>query len=429
MKLIQSCTLCLFLALPAHAKVPINQGGVIDWRYQDTTSSSRPKAEISVVRSNTVEKNLGFTYLNTLRTGTGLIPLSWDNTLEAAAQNHADYLNLNNEFGHYENPDNAGYTGINPWDRGTAAGYTPWTSYGENISAGDDTIYNSIDGLFRAIYHRFGLLTLSQDNIGIGIKTDAGYAYNSVYNYDMGNLGSITRTSSLNPLVVLWPYDGFKDAQSSFDNAEAPDPLPECPTYGIAGNPVSIEFNPDKNETISMDSFRLFAPDGSQITNTKILTQATDPAGHLNANQFVLFPLTSLSVNSKYRVEFNYTEAGTAKNLIWHFYTKRYTVKRYEVTDGNTYDVISGQTYLIHVKPDDCTTILNAYSWSGNAIIERLDLDLFLISVTMDTTFSFGSPTQLSFTLHPAASDNAIPPSSQKNPAAIVPVIKLLLLQ
>lgn len=425
---LQSCFLCLLLALPAHAKIPSNRSGVIDWRYQNKPATQQSPVAKSAVRSNTGEKNQGFTYLNDMRVGTGLIPFHWQNSLETAAQNHTDYLILNNAFGHTENSDNNGYTGVNPWDRGFAAGYT-WKSYGENISAGNDTIYNSIDGLITAIYHRFGFLTLGQDDIGIGISTDAEYTYLSVYNYDTGNLDSTATTLALNPAVVLWPYDGFKNAQTSFNNTEAPDPLPECPSYGIAGNPVSIEFNPDKNATISMNSFKLFAPDGSQISGPKILTQATDPATHLTDNQFVLFPLTSLNVDSKYRVEFNYTEAGTVKNLIWHFNTKRYTVKRYEVTNGNTYDVISGQTYLIHVKPQNCTFVLNAFSWVGNAVIERLDLDLFLISVSADTTLTFNSDPQFTFSLHPAGEDNAIPPSTQQDPVVIVPILKLLLLQ
>ncbi len=419
--------LALIAPLSAHAEAPLNEGGVINWRYQDKTSADKPQAKVAGVRSNTGEKNQGFTYLNSLRTSADLIPFSWDNALETAAQNHAQYLILNNTFGHSETEGNAGFTGVNPWNRGDAAGYSPWYSYGENLSGGDDTIYESIDGLFTGIYHRFGFLTLTQDDIGIGIKTDAGYAYHSVYNYDMGNLGSTAVTQGQNGQTILWPPAGFSNAQTSFNNSEAPDPLPECPTYGIAGNPISIEFNPTYHGTATMNSFKLFGPDGSEITNTKTLTQATDPANHLNNNQFVLFPLTSLSVDSRYRVEFNYTEANNVKNLTWHFNTRRYDVKRYEVTDGNTYDVISGQTYLIHVKPANCTTILNAYSWSGNAVIERLNLDLFRISVTADTTFTFGSPAQFTFTLHPAASDNAIAPSVIQQPTVLPPILHLLL--
>jgi len=428
MKSLHAIVLLYILSpLPAHALTPVNEGGVINWRYQDKTTVSKPQAKTAGVRSNTGEKNQGFTYLNGLRTGAGLIPFNWDNALETAAQDHAEYLILNNTFGHSEVDGNDGFTGVNPWNRGDAAGYSPMTFYGENLSGGDDTIYDSIDGLFTGIYHRFGFLTLNQDDIGIGIKTDAGYAYHSVYNYDMGNHESIASTQQLNTKTVLWPHVGFTNALTSFNNTESPDPLPECPTYGIAGNPISVEFNPAKNDAVTMNTFRLFASDGSQISNTKILTEATDPANHLSDKQFVLFPLTSLSVDSRYRVEFNYTESGTAKTLNWHFNTRRYDVKRYEVTDGNTYDVISDQTYLIHVKPVDCTTVLNAYGWSGNAVVDRLDLDLFRISVTMDTTFTFGSPAQFTFTLHPAGSDSAIPPSVEQHPVVITPILDLLL--
>lgn len=433
MKFLQSFTVCLLFALPAYAKPPVNEDGVISWRYQDQLLNNIPQsAKPSLAKSpaplaNAGEKNQGFVYLNELRTGAGLIPFAWDNALETAAQNHADYLVLNYTFGHSEVQGNNGFTGVTPSNRGDAAGYTPWTSYGENISAGDNTVNDSIDGLISAIYHRFGFLTLSHNDIGIGIKKDVSYVYGSVYNYNSGNLGSVADTRLLNPKTVRWPYANYDKAQTSFNNTESPDPLPECPSYGIAGNPVSIEFNPAKNNAVTMNTFKLFAADGSEITNTKVLTEATDPASTINANQFVLFPLVSLSVDSKYRAEFNYNESGATKNLSWNFRTKRYDIKRYEVTNGNTYDVISGQTYLIHIKTNDCTTALTSYGWSGNATLERLNVDLFRISVTSDTTFTFGSSSQFTFILHAGTTDNAIDPSVDEVPAVLVPIVDLIL--
>ncbi|OQX58571.1 MAG: hypothetical protein B5M52_05245 [Helicobacteraceae bacterium 4484_230] len=416
------------LTLLLEAAVLPDNGGVIDWQYLEKKSTVR----YAPLRSSVSEQEKGLIYLNSLRSGAGLITFSANSELDTAAQNHTDYLVYHNLFGHYEDKDSYPelFTGTAPSDRITYAGYD-WMAYSENVSAGSDTIYRSIDGLMSAIYHRFGFLNFNTDEIGIGISSDNSYAYRTAYNYDMANQGSITDTRQLNPAYVLWPYSGYNSAQTSFSNNESPDPLPECPSYGIAGNPVSVEFNPDKNDDISMNSFKIFNNDGTEITNTKILVYDPNHPDNppLNTKQFVLFPMKSLSVDSRYNVEFSYSESGETKTLLWHFNTKRYENRHYEVTDGNSYDVVSGKTYIIHVKPADCTTVLNSYSWNnGNAVIERLSMDLFRISTTGDTTFYFpnSQSPELTFTLHIAPTDNAIAPSSQKI-SNIIPVIHYLL--
>ena len=423
-----SFTFIILLALSLQAAMPSNNGGVIDWRYLNKKSTQNVR--YATARSGATEKEKGFAYLNSLRTGTGLITYTYNDDLNDAAQNHTDYLVYHNLFGHYEDKDNYPelFTGTYPWDRGEAAGYTQYTAYSENISAQSDTVYESIDGLISAIYHRFGFLSFNTNEIGIGISSNDDNTY-KVYNYDTGNRDSISDTRKLNPVYALWPYGGYNKAQTSFANNESPDPLPECPKYGIAGNPISIEFNPDKNGAVTIDSFKLFKNDGTEITDTKILTKDSDPNNYLSAEQFVLFPMKSLNVDSRYSVEFKYSESGESKTISWHFNTKRYESRRYEVTDGNSYDVISGETYIIHVKPTDCTTALGGYSWNNSSTtIERLEVDLFRISATGDTTFYFPddqSP-ELTFTLHIAPTDNAIAPSNQIT-TNIIPVMDYLL--
>ena len=429
MKYIQATILSLLCSASLQAATLPDNSGVIDWHYlaRDTTPALK---SFSLQATDADEKTDGLNYLNTLRTGAGLIPLAWNSSLETAAQNHADYLVLHNLFGHYENETDYPelFTGVYPWDRGIYAGYTGYSTYGENISAGNDTVFDSIDGLFSAIYHRFGFLALTHVDLGIGIARDENYSYHSVYNYDFGNQGSVSATRGLNPGYIAWPYNGFRRAQTSFPNNESPDPLPSCTKYGIAGNPVSIEFNPEKNNSITMSDFQIFDSTGTEITDTTILTKATDPGQMLDENQFVLFPMKSLDVDSGYDVVFSYSEDGTAKNLSWHFNTTRFTESHYLVTSGNTYDVISGREYIIQLKPTDCTLALNSYSYSGYvATMERLNLDLFRISVAGDTDFSFGPYGEFTFTLHVAPTDNAIAPSALPPAPTIVPMLNLLL--
>jgi uncharacterized protein YkwD len=423
----------LFLVLPLFCTATVHaadtDSGVIDWRYLQQSSEPAAKSLLLENEAQADENTQGLDYLNSLRTGAGLISFVHNNELETAARNHADYLVFHNLFSHYENKDDYPelFTGVNPWDRGTYAGYDQYTAYAENISAGSDTVIDSIDGLFAAIYHRFGFLTLSLVDIGIGIASDANYHYHTAYIYDIGNRENTSLTRGLNPRYVVWPHDGFSKAQTSFSNNESPDPLPSCPTYGITGNPVSIEFNPDKNGSITMDSFKLYDNSGAEITDTTILTRATDPGGMLDDNQFVLFPMHSLDVDARYKVVFAYSEDGVSHSISWHFNTTRYEESHYLVTNGNTYDVVSGQTYILQLKPADCTTVLNSYSYSGFVdTLDRLNLDLFRISVTGDTDFSFGPNGEFTFSLRVTDSDTAIPPSTPAASMPLAPILNLL---
>ncbi len=396
---------------------------LISWRThtQETSSVTQTRA---LLRTTATERQNGLAYINALRTGAGLVPYSANSMLDAAAQNHMDYLLDQNTFSHNEtNLSSSFYTGYNAGDRMTAAGYS-WSSYGENLSSGDADIYGSIDGLFSAIYHRFGFLDLLNNELGIGSATSAYYG--NMYNYNSANT-AWWETRPQNPAYVLWPHNNFDNAQTSFNNYEAPDPVPECPAGGITGNPISIEFNPDKNSAITMNSFKLFDSNDVEVTNTKILTNATDPNGYITTNQFVLFPMNALSLDSNYRTEFRYSEANTTKTITWQFATKRYDEKRYEVVDGGVYDLISGQSYILHLKPNDCNTVLSGYSWNNNsAVVQRLSSDIFRISITSNTDFSFGN---FSFSLRTATSDTAIAPSTSitQSTHAALSIISFLL--
>ncbi|RUM74661.1 MAG: hypothetical protein DSZ10_01215, partial [Sulfurovum sp.] len=123
--------------------------------------------------------NTTLDYLNTLRTKAGLPSFSLDTSLTNAAQNHSAYMHTNNVIGHSEDSANSGYTGVSPKDRALHAGYAN-RMVGENVSAGNATAMESIDGLFSAIYHRLGFLNFYYDSIGIGNDTH-------FYTYDMGN--------------------------------------------------------------------------------------------------------------------------------------------------------------------------------------------------------------------------------------------------
>jgi uncharacterized protein YkwD len=395
-------SLSAFCSLSAEV---LDADGVISWRSYSSNGVVQSRLLRSSVDSRITDEQRSdaLVYLNTMRTGAGLIPFSANALLDQAIQNHMDYLILNDTFSHYEDSEKSGYTGEAPWDRGEYAGYN-YRAYGENISAGDETVIESIDGLMTAIYHRFGFLTFSLNEIGVGGTVSSGYAYGSAYGFDMGNQGSSSDTEADNPAYVVWPHDGYKSAQTSFNNYESPDPVPECPRGGIVANPVSIQFNSAKSGSIVMQEFKLFNSDGSEIIETKV--------SDFGSGEFALFAMHSLSLDSQYRALFTYKEDDVAKNVSWSFNTKRYELKRYEVHEGGSYNIIAGNEYILHLKADDCNTTMQGYGYSGNMTsIQRLGSDIYKIKA--DGDISFTSP--LSFTLKISQTDDAIAPSSQSD--------------
>jgi|GEM_PF-510032 len=346
------------------------------------------KAIISLFIILTVHSQASLEYLNTFRTNAGMISFSENSFLNQSAQNHADYITTNiytyGYEGHYETSINPGFTGLNPWDRGFYVGYKYTLS--ENLTTGYNDYFKSIDGLFTAIYHRFGFLDFNSNEIGMGesLNSERGDLYTHVYNMGNSDLNTLcngpsytgydayyynicfdsslkiaiddfdaeqNKTTLQNPAIVTWPYENQNDFQTVFFE-ESPDPLPTC---SVTGNPISIQFNPKRSGTIQMQSFKLYDKDNNAITNTTILDESTDPNGKFSSKEFALFPMERLDYASKYTAEFRYVESGIIKSKIWSFYTRGLDYPYYEVeTTIATLNIISGKTYIVYTPPIDC---------------------------------------------------------------------------
>jgi len=92
-------------------------------------------------------------------------PLTWNNTLEIAAQGHAQDMNFHNYFSHTSKD------GRNSEDRIVAAGYyfNGYRSFavGENIAYGQQSIAEVNDGWFKSVGHCQNLMNPQFKEIGI----------------------------------------------------------------------------------------------------------------------------------------------------------------------------------------------------------------------------------------------------------------------
>ena len=425
--------------------IPIGSVELTDESYViKKHSRSFTSSEQNNIRSD------GLLYLNQLRQKNNMIAFSSENHLNTSAYNHSHYLMINNAGGHGESSDDSGYTGTNPSKRAIYAGYAH-RIVGENLSMGNDSVKNSIDGLFSAIYHRFGFLSFLHDQVGIGADSSSSHPYKNAYTYNLGisqmvdacsgvssssgysgmcadtsfvissetYQNALTENKNTNPKYAIWPYNNQQDSIPVFYE-ESPDPLPEC---SVSGYPVSINFNDQKNSQIQMHSFKLYYEDNnSEITNTKILDEQTDPNNKLSSYEYALFPLERLRFDTKYRAEFIYDENGETKNISWSFKTKTLEYPYYIVKDKDSnFDIKSGQTYLFYLPPENCNDSSMGYSMSYSGNISSLehkiyDFNTIEVTATGDNGNITVSPNNgRNFTLHITNNDTAIYPTPQQN--------------
>ncbi len=390
----------------------------------------------------------GLDYLNGLREKAGLIAFSQEANLTSAAQNHSDYMQRNNVSGHDEEEGVSGYTGVNHVDRVLYAGYFS-KNVGENVSYGTPTVESSIDGLFSAIYHRFGFLSLLYDEIGIGISEDGKY-----YTYNMGNAAlndlckngtysdgsylknvcsdkekkiassdytaAIDNIKSKAPSLILWPPVNSNDIPPVF-NEESPDPLPN---YSVSGYPISIQFNYANFNASLLDvsSFTLEDSNGTQLTDITLMTEANDPHKHFSAHEFALFPEERLEWGSKYMAELVSTYDGKQTTKKWCFATRSLETDRfYRVENDNniSLNVVTGKSYAIYVVPNDGKDILGRADFSYNTSepdSSLIDSNTIQVTLTGDigqyANLSFANGQKVNFTI--ANTDTASTPKAEE---------------
>jgi uncharacterized protein YkwD len=105
---------------------------------------------------------------NAERQNAGLAPLNLNSQLRDAAQNYSEVLASTECFGHDCGPV------PNFADRDGQAGYTDWTTIGENIAGGYPTPEAVVAGWMASPGHRDNILSPQFTEIGIGVAASGG---------------------------------------------------------------------------------------------------------------------------------------------------------------------------------------------------------------------------------------------------------------
>ena len=389
-------------------------------------------------------------YLNSLRTKATLPPFGSQAYLNAAAQNHSAYMQTNNLAQHTEDSAATGFTGVTPSDRAVYAGYAS-RFVGENISYDSIGTYQaSIDGLFSAIYHRFGFLNLAYDEVGIGVSNNQQY-----YTYNMGNktlntlcqqpsytgVGSyytgvcadttkrikadeynaaITSTKNRAPSLIVWPTPNSDDIPPVFYE-EIPDPLP---SHSVTGYPISVQFNDTKIAGVpTIDTLQISDSEGNIVDTLVLMRASNDPNHKFTPYEFALFPEKRLEWGSTYYVDLLYRVNGQSWAKNWCFATRSLADEadrfyRIENSSNISLNVVSGRQYAIYVVPNDTNDKLGnvSYSYSANGVqLSYIDSNTVAATISgpigsfADFTFANGQHIRLNV----ASTDTALTPSVQ----------------
>ncbi len=208
--------------------------------------------------------------LNQYRNAVGAPVVNSDCSLAKASKAHADFYvthvsqyNASGLSVHEEDQSyGAGFTGVNFWDRDTAAGFSGGQTSGEVI-AFETTPAAALQGWIDTVYHRLPLLSPTTQLIGYGQQISGGTAINVIDSSGRNGLKS-------DPIIV-WPWPGQHNVAASWNGLEGP--TPPAPPSGFPSGPVvTAQFW----TAMTVTSHQLTDAGGNAIAHTW-LDQKSDP--------------------------------------------------------------------------------------------------------------------------------------------------------
>lgn len=163
------------------------------------------------------------------------------------------------------------------------------------------------------------------------------------------------------PPFVVWPPDGTTGVAPAFF-IEDPDPLPD---RAVSGNPISLQVNPARFDTVQLVDFTLSRLDAAVRVpvEARLLDAKRDPNALLTSHEFALFPIERLDWGARYEASVAVSLDGEVRHMAWQFTTRGGAVPILTVTAGHQrFEVRSGEPVWIYLppQPDRPHTVLNS---------------------------------------------------------------------
>ncbi|MCP4009437.1 MAG: hypothetical protein GY726_07975 [Proteobacteria bacterium] len=156
------------------------------------------------------------------------------------------------------------------------------------------------------------------------------------------------------PDAVIWPADGVRDIQPVFYDEE-PHPTPDLP---MTGYPISVEFNSQTVDSVSIMGFTLQMKENSvagawkNVSQIRMLDALTDINSKLTSHQFAWFPLQRLKWGTRYRYHIDVLMDGAFTRLSAQFETTKLPVPVYDVSGGNNHVMVEENHFILYREPD-----------------------------------------------------------------------------
>lgn len=227
-------------------------------------------------------------------------------TVQKAANAHANYQQLNGAMSHDEVAGKPGFTGAKFWDRMKAAGFTgPGSAMFEVIhSLGDG--HGSIlgeSGWVNTLYHRIPFVAFGAKGYGFGNNTGKW----ATVNFASGG------TAPSPTAVSTWPVDGDTAIWTTFRCAsEIPNPLPG---QTFAGYPISL------TGAAKLTLTEHVLTQGATTVEHVFLTRTSDSTGLIPDTQVYLIPKAPLAKSTRYDVKVKGTVGTAPVDLSFSFTT------------------------------------------------------------------------------------------------------------
>jgi uncharacterized protein YkwD len=199
--------------------------------------------------------------VNVERAAQGLQPLHYDHSLAAAARAHSEDMGLQDYFSH------TSLDGRTVSDRIEDAGYL-FSTYGENIAAGQSTPEFVVDSWMSSSGHRANILNPNFCDIGVGYAYVAGSTYRHYWTQDFGRkwgigacpvIDTYAITATAGPGGSISPEGSISINQGSdITFSLTPDPGYSVAEVLVDGGPVNIATsytfsNVGRNHTIDVN--------------------------------------------------------------------------------------------------------------------------------------------------------------------------------
>lgn len=267
-------------------------GNVNAISLEELSKSPRVKKEL-IDYSFKVDKSYPMVYnLNKIRSVFGFVPLEENESLTAAAMNHAYYVAAEEKVSHYQDERNSKFTGKDPLERALYTGYDIGQSYvkvSEVVSMyNGKQNYHDLDNFLVAIYHRFSILEPSFTDYGEVRLTD------NYKNIAEMKLGSTKETHSLK--YIFYPLNNQINVPTYFyPSQEVPNPMPG---YKKVGYPISFQIT--SGYDLEVENFLITDSKGVEVKG-KVLNNKTDK--NVSKSQFAFIPFNELKNNEIYEVK------------------------------------------------------------------------------------------------------------------------------